>query len=314
MLTVLITGVAGFVGSHLADKFVEKGCYVIGIDNFLTGSLENISNLLNHENFEFIEHDIINSIKIEKDIDVVLHFACPASPEDYLKYPLETLKVDSFGTNNTLEIAKENNARYIFASTSEIYGDPLINPQPESYWGNVNSIGVRSVYDESKRFSEALSMAHFRENKIDIRIIRIFNTYGPRMKLNDGRVVPNFISQALTQEDLTVYGDGKQTRSFCYVADLVEGIYKISTTDGLDGEIMNLGNPDEYKIIDFAEIILQKTDSNSKIVFKDLPEDDPKLRCPDISKVQSLIDWKPTISLNKGLEKTIEFLKTKIEK
>lgn len=314
MLTVLITGAAGFVGSHLADKFVEEGCYVIGIDNFLTGSPENISKLLNHDNFEFIEHDIIEKIKIEKNIDVVLHFACPASPEDYLEYPLETLKVDSFGTHNTLEIAKENNARYIFASTSEIYGDPLINPQPESYWGNVNSIGVRSVYDESKRFSEALSMAHFREHKIDIRIVRIFNTYGPRMKLNDGRVVPNFISQALTHEDLTVYGDGKQTRSFCYVSDLVEGIYKISTTEGLDGEIMNLGNPDEYRIIDFAEIILQKTGSNSKIVFKDLPEDDPKLRCPDISKVQSLIDWKPTIPLDKGLETTIEFLKTKIEK
>ncbi len=213
---------------------------------------------------------------------------------------------------NTLELANNKNARYIFASTSEIYGDPLVNPQPESYWGNVNSIGIRSVYDESKRFSEALSMAYFRENGTDIRIVRIFNTYGPRMKLNDGRVVPNLISQALKNEDLTVYGDGKQTRSFCYIDDLVDGIYKISTVDGLDGEVMNLGNPDEYRIIDFAEIILQKTDSNSKIIFKDLPEDDPKLRCPDISKVQGLIDWKPKISLDDGLKTTIEFLKTKL--
>ena len=196
MLIVVITGVAGFVGSHLADKFIKEGCYVIGIDNFLTGRLENISNLLKHHNFEFIEHDIINPINIDKDIDIILHFACPASPEDYLEYPLETLKVDSIGTHNTLELSNQKNARYIFASTSEIYGDPLVNPQPESYWGNVNSVGLRSVYDESKRFSEALSMAHFRENKTDIRIIRIFNTYGQRMKLNDGRVVPNFISQA----------------------------------------------------------------------------------------------------------------------
>ena len=314
MLTVLITGVAGFVGSHLADKFIAEGFYVIGVDNFLTGTPENISHLLNHDNFEFIEHDIIENIKVDQDIDIILHFACPASPEDYLEYPLETLKVDSIGTLNTLELANNKNARYIFSSTSEIYGDPLVNPQPESYWGNVNSIGIRSVYDESKRFSEALSMAYFRENGTDIRIVRVFNTYGPRMKLNDGRVVPNLISQALKNEDLTVYGDGKQTRSFCYVDDLVDGIYKISTVDGLDGDVMNLGNPDEYRIIDFAEIILQKTDSNSKIIFKDLPEDDPKLRCPDISKVQSFIDWKPTISLDKGLETTIEFLKTKIEK
>lgn len=312
MLIVVITGVAGFVGSHLADKFIKEGCYVIGIDNFLTGRLENISNLLKHHNFEFIEHDIINPINIDKDIDIILHFACPASPEDYLEYPLETLKVDSIGTHNTLELSNQKNARYIFASTSEIYGDPLVNPQPESYWGNVNSVGLRSVYDESKRFSEALSMAHFRENKTDIRIIRIFNTYGQRMKLNDGRVVPNFISQALRNEDLTVYGSGLQTRSFCFVDDLVDGIFKVSTTDGLNGEIMNLGNPDEYTIIDFAKIIIEKTNSDSKITFKDLPEDDPKLRCPDISKVQNLIDWEPTITLDEGLQNTIEFLKTKL--
>ena len=214
MLTVLITGVAGFVGSHLADKFIAEGFYVIGVDNFLTGTPENISHLLNHDNFEFIEHDIIENIKVDQDIDIILHFACPASPEDYLEYPLETLKVDSIGTLNTLELANNKNARYIFSSTSEIYGDPLVNPQPESYWGNVNSIGIRSVYDESKRFSEALSMAYFRENGTDIRIVRVFNTYGPRMKLNDGRVVPNLISQALKNEDLTVYGDGKQTRIF----------------------------------------------------------------------------------------------------
>ena len=313
MLRVLITGVAGFIGSHLANKFVEEGCYVIGIDNFLTGSPENISDIMDHESFEFIEHDIIDPIKIENNIDIVLHFACPASPEDYMEYQLETLRVDSFGTHNTLEIAREKNSRYIFASTSEVYGDPLINPQPESYWGNVNTHGVRSVYDESKRFSEALSMAYFRENKIDIRIVRIFNTYGPRMKLNDGRVVSNFIGQALTHNDLTVYGNGKQTRSFCYVDDLVDGIYKISTKEGLEGEIMNLGNPDEYKIIDFAEIILKKTNSHSKIVYKELPEDDPKLRCPDITKVKGLIDWKPTFSLDEGLDNTIKFLKTKLE-
>jgi nucleoside-diphosphate-sugar epimerase len=313
MFTAVITGVAGFIGSHLADKFIKEGFNVIGIDNFLTGNRENISSLLKNDNFEFIEHDIINSLEIDKDVDIVLHFACPASPEDYLEFPIETLKVDSFGTHNTLEISKEKNARYIFASTSEIYGDPLIHPQKESYWGNVNSVGLRSVYDESKRFSESLTMAYFRKNKTDIRIVRIFNTYGPRMKLNDGRVVPNFISQALKNEDLTVYGDGTQTRSFCYVDDLIEGIFKISTTEGLNGEIMNLGNPDEYTIFDFAKIIIQKTGSNSEISFEDLPEDDPKVRCPDISKVQSLIEWEPEIELNEGLQKTIEFLKSKIE-
>lgn len=311
MVTVLITGVAGFLGSHLADKFVDEGCHVIGMDNFLTGSVDNISGLLENNNFEFIEHDIINPISLDVDIDTVLHFACPASPEDYLKYPLETLKVDSFGTFNTLEICKENNARYIFASTSEVYGDPLVNPQTESYWGNVNSIGSRSVYDESKRFSEALSMNYYRMNSLDVRIVRIFNTYGPRMKLNDGRVVPNFISQALQNEDLTVYGDGTQTRSFCYVDDLIEGIFKISNTANLDGEVVNLGNPDEYRIVDFANIVLEKTNSDSKITFEDLPEDDPKLRCPDISKIQSLIDWKPKTSLDDGLEETIKFFKTK---
>lgn len=314
MVTVFITGVAGFVGSHLADKFINEGCKVIGIDNFLTGSINNISSLLENDNFEFIEHDIINPISLDEDIDMVLHFACPASPEDYLKYPLETLKVDSFGTFNTLEICKEKKARYIFASTSEIYGDPLINPQSETYWGNVNSIGLRSVYDESKRFSEALAMTYYREDHLDIRIIRIFNTYGPRMKLNDGRVVPNFISQALKNENLTVYGDGTQTRSFCYVSDLVDGIFKISNTVNLNGTIMNLGNPDEYRILDFANIIIEKTNSSSKITFTDLPEDDPKLRCPDISKVQSLIDWKPKTSLDDGLHETIKFLKTKLEK
>jgi len=313
MVTVIITGVAGFVGSHLADKFVNKGFHVIGIDNFLTGSIENISSLLDKDNFEFIEHDIIKPIKLDEKIDIILHFACPASPEDYLQYPLETLRVDSIGTYNTLEMCRENNARYIFASTSEIYGDPLVNPQPETYWGNVHSTGLRSVYDESKRFSEALSMAYYREYCLDVRIVRIFNTYGPRMKLNDGRVVPNFISQALKNEDLTVYGEGTQTRSFCYVKDLVEGIFKISNTDNLNGNIMNLGNPDEYKILDFAKIIINKTNSNSKITFKDLPEDDPKLRCPDISKVQSLIEWKPQTSLDNGLQETIKFLKSKLE-
>lgn len=312
MINVLITGVAGFIGSHLADKFIKEGFYVIGIDNYLTGRPENISHLNNHDRFEFIEHDIINPIKIKKNVDILLHFACPASPEDYTQFPIETLKVDSIGTYNTLEIAKEKKATYVFSSTSEVYGDPLVHPQFESYWGNVNSVGPRSVYDESKRFSEALSMAYYRENKTDIRIIRIFNTYGPRMKLNDGRVVPNFISQALKNEDLTVYGDGSQTRSFCYVDDLIEGIFKISMAEGLKGEVINLGNPDEYKIIDFAKIIIEKTASISRISFKDLPEDDPKQRCPDISKVQSLIGWAPKTTLDDGLQNTIKFLKSKI--
>jgi nucleoside-diphosphate-sugar epimerase len=312
MKTVLITGAAGFIGSHLCDRFIREGFYVIGIDNFLTGSPENIKHLSENKQFKFIEQDVTENISISENIDAVLHFACPASPVDYLNYPIETLKVDSIGTLNTLNLAKEKKARYIFASTSEIYGDPEIHPQIESYWGNVNPIGPRSVYDEAKRFSEAISMSFKREYDLDVRIVRIFNTYGPRMKLNDGRVVPNFISQALKEEDLTVYGDGSQTRSFCYVEDLVEGIFRVFIKDNIGGEVINLGNPDEYNIIDFARIIIEKTNSKSNISYKSLPKDDPKRRRPDISKARKIIDWQPQFTLDEGLEKSIEYFQSQL--
>jgi nucleoside-diphosphate-sugar epimerase len=312
MKTVLITGSAGFIGSHLCDRFIREGFYVIGIDNFLTGSPENIKHLSENKQFKFIEQDVTENISISENIDAVLHFACPASPVDYLNYPIETLKVDSIGTLNTLNLAKEKKARYIFASTSEIYGDPEIHPQIESYWGNVNPIGPRSVYDEAKRFSEAISMSFKREYDLDVRIVRIFNTYGPRMKLNDGRVVPNFISQALKEEDLTVYGDGSQTRSFCYVEDLVEGIFRVFIKDNIGGEVINLGNPDEYNIIDFARIIIEKTNSKSNISYKSLPKDDPKRRRPDISKARKIIDWQPQFTLDEGLEKSIEYFQSQL--
>jgi nucleoside-diphosphate-sugar epimerase len=312
MKTVLITGSAGFIGSHLCDRFIREGFYVIGIDNFLTGSPENIKHLSENKQFKFIEQDVTENISTSENIDAVLHFACPASPVDYLNYPIETLKVDSIGTLNTLNLAKEKKARYIFASTSEIYGDPEIHPQIESYWGNVNPIGPRSVYDEAKRFSEAISMSFKREYDLDVRIVRIFNTYGPRMKLNDGRVVPNFISQALKEEDLTVYGDGSQTRSFCYVEDLVEGIFRVFIKDNIGGEVINLGNPDEYNIIDFARIIIEKTNSKSNISYKSLPKDDPKRRRPDISKARKIIDWQPQFTLDEGLEKSIEYFQSQL--
>jgi nucleoside-diphosphate-sugar epimerase len=319
---VLITGVAGFIGSHLADKYLEENFEVVGIDNFLTGSPKNITHLDSNSDFNFIEADISSRHEIEKaglinnsneKFDIILHFACPASPVDYFKFPLETMKVDSYGTFNTLELAQNMNATYILASTSEIYGDPEVHPQVESYWGNVNPNGPRSVYDEAKRFSEAAVMAYHREFGLDSRIVRIFNTYGPRMKINDGRVVPNFIYQVLKGEDITVYGDGSQSRSFCFVEDLVEGIFRFSTYNGLNGEVMNLGNLDEYKIIDFAKIILQKMNGSSKISFKDLPVDDPRQRKPDVSKAQELIKWEAKTSLDQGLEKTINFFKNIIE-
>jgi len=307
MKTVLITGAAGFIGSHLCDTFIKEGFYVIGIDNFITSNPKNIEHLNAESNFKFIEQDVTIPLNIEEDLDLILHFACPASPVDYLRFPLETLKVNSIGTLNTLEIAKTNDARYVFASTSEIYGDPEIHPQPEYYWGNVNPVGPRSVYDEAKRFSEAITMSYFREYGLDIRIVRIFNTYGPRMKSADGRVVPNFITQALNNENLTVYGNGNQTRSFCYVDDLIQGIFQISNNDDLKGEVMNLGNPEEYKIIDFAKMIIEKTGSKSEITFKTLPEDDPKQRRPDITKTKQLIGWEPETSLELGLKKTIQY-------
>ncbi|MDI9436845.1 MAG: SDR family oxidoreductase [Euryarchaeota archaeon] len=313
MKQVLITGAAGFIGSHLCDRFIKEGWYVVGVDNFLTGSLENLEHLLLNQNFELVEEDVIKGLEWEGHLDLILHFACPASPVDYLNFPIETLMVDSVGTSHTLKLAKDKRARYVFASTSEVYGDPQVHPQPESYWGNVNPVGPRSVYDEAKRFSEALSMAYHRECGVDVRIIRIFNTYGPRMKLKDGRVVPNFIFQALNGQDLTVYGDGSQSRSFCFVDDLVEGIFLVSDVDAIKYRVMNLGNPDEYKIIDFAQIILEKTGSNSKIIFKPLPRDDPKMRKPDISLARESLHWKPVISLDEGLAKTIQYFQSQLE-
>lgn len=309
MRKIIITGAAGFIGSHLCDKFIDNNFKVVGVDNLITGDLVNISHLQDNKNFCFIEQDVSESFELSEKFDLVLHFACPASPVHYLKHPIETLKVDSLGTFNLLEIAKESNAKFILASTSEVYGDPTIHPQKEEYWGNVNSIGIRSVYDEAKRFSEACTMSYYREYGLDVRIPRIFNTYGPRMQQNDGRVVPNFISQALKDKDLTIYGDGSQTRSFCYIDDMLEGIFKLSVINGLNGEVINLGNPDEYRIIDFADVIIEKVGSNSKKQLLPLPEDDPKQRCPDISKARRLIGWVPKTSLDEGLTKTIEYFK-----
>ena len=312
MKKVLITGAAGFIGSHLCDRFIKEGFYVIGLDSFLTGSPDNIAHLIGNERFKFIKYDVTNFIYIPDEIDIMLHFACPASPVDYLNHPIHTMKVDSLGTINTLGLAKAKKARYIFASTSEVYGDPQVHPQPETYWGNANPIGPRSVYDEAKRFSEALTMAYYRKHKIDIRIVRIFNTYGPRMRMNDGRVVPNFITQSLKNEPITVYGDGTQTRSFCYIDDLIEGIFRMATIDKLNGEVINLGNPEEYKILDFAQIIKKLIHSKSLIIFKDLPQDDPKKRKPDIIKAKKNLKWKPNLELKEGLKKTIIWFKDKI--
>jgi len=309
MKKVLITGASGFIGSHLCDRFIKEEFYVIGLDSFLTGNPENIAHLMGNEKFKFIKYDVTNFIYIPDEIDIILHFACPASPVDYLNHPIHTMKVDSLGTINTLGLAKAKRARYIFASTSEIYGDPQIHPQPETYWGNVNPIGPRSVYDEAKRFSEALTMAYYRKHNLDTRIVRIFNTYGPRMRMNDGRVVPNFITQSLKNEPITVYGDGTQTRGFCYIDDLVEGIFRMATMNKLNGEVINLGNPDEYKIIDFAKIIKRLTRSKSLIIFNDLPQDDPKQRKPDITKVKNILKWEPNVNIDEGLEKTIDWFK-----
>jgi dTDP-glucose 4,6-dehydratase len=312
MKRVLITGAAGFIGSHLVDKYLEEGWFVIGMDNFLTGSKDNIAHQVGNENFKFIHYNVTNYIFIAEKVDLVLHFACPASPIDYLNYPIQTLKVDSLGTLHTLGLAKEKCARYVFASTSEIYGDPQVHPQTEDYWGNVNPVGPRSVYDEAKRFSESMTMAYQRTHGVDARIVRIFNTYGPRMRLHDGRIVPNFIYQCSTNEDLTIYGDGSQTRSFCYVKDLVEGIYKVSTIDDLDGEVFNLGNTDEYSVKDFALYIKEMLESKSEIVYKELPEDDPKMRRPDISKAKRVLDWEPKVSLRDGLQATIDYFRSQI--
>jgi len=309
-MRVVITGAAGFIGSHLCDYFIKKKHYVVAIDNLITGNIKNIEHLFGNERFLFIKHDVTNYIHIPGKVDAVLHFASPASPVDYLKYPIQTLKVGALGTHKALGLAKEKKAIFMLASTSEVYGDPQVSPQPESYWGNVNPIGPRGVYDEAKRFAEALTMAYHRYHKLPVRIVRIFNTYGPRMRLNDGRVVPNFIYQALKNKPITVYGDGTQTRSFCYISDLVEGIYKLLFKN--IPEPVNLGNPQEMRIIDFAYLIKKLTNSKSEIVFKPLPQDDPKQRRPDITKAKKLLNWEPKVSLEKGLKLTIEYFKNNI--
>ncbi|MCX5686467.1 MAG: SDR family oxidoreductase [Candidatus Omnitrophica bacterium] len=309
---VLITGGAGFIGSHLCDLFIGKGCGVICMDNLITGKVDNIRHLLKNRNFKFVKHDVSEKIGITGKIDYILHFASPASPIDYLKYPIQTLKVGSLGTHNALGLAKAKKAVFLLASTSEVYGDPLVNPQPETYWGNVNPIGPRGVYDEAKRFAEAITMAYHRYHKIGTRIVRIFNTYGERMRENDGRAIPNFLSQALANKPITVYGDGSQTRSFCYVSDLVDGVYRLLMSDV--NNPVNIGNPNEMSLLKLAKIIIKITRSKSKIVYKALPVDDPKVRRPDITKAKSLLDWKPKVSLEEGLQATIDYFQRLILK
>ena len=311
-MRTLITGGAGFLGSHLCDYLMEKGHDVICIDNLLTGSSENIEHCIGNPKFTFIKHNVSEYIYIEGEIDNVLHFASPASPLDYLKLPIQTLKVGSLGTLNAIGVAKDKKARFLLASTSEVYGDPLVHPQPEDYWGNVNPVGPRGVYDEAKRFAEAMVMAYHRSHGVDTRIVRIFNTYGSRMRINDGRALPAFISQALNGEDLTVFGDGSQTRSFCYVSDLVEGIYRLLVSDVTDP--VNIGNPTEIKLIDVAKEIVEMTGSKSKIIFKPLPIDDPKYRQPDITKAEKLLSWAPEVSRTDGLKKTIEYFRSVLQK
>ncbi len=301
--TVVITGGAGFIGSHLCDRLIGEGFKVICMDNFITGAKGNISHLLKDKNFSLIEHNVTKQIKVAGKVWFVLHFASLASPVDYLKFPIQTLKVGSLGTHNALGLAKEKKAGFMFASTSEIYGDPLVHPQPEEYWGNVNPIGVRSCYDESKRFAEAITMAYHRMHKVDIRIVRIFNTYGERMRINDGRVVPNFVYQALNDKPLTIYGDGKQTRSFCYIMDLVEGLFRFILSDV--NTPLNLGNPNEFTILELAKLVIKFTNSKSKIISNPLPVDDPKQRQPDISKAKKILKWFPKVELEEGLKKTI---------
>ncbi|MEL6193375.1 MAG: UDP-glucuronic acid decarboxylase family protein [Bacteroidota bacterium] len=305
---VLITGGAGFLGSHLSDRFLKEGYEVVVMDNLITGNLANIEHLFGHDDFSYVKHDVTEFNYVKGPLDYILHFASPASPIDYLKLPIQTLKVGAMGTHKILGLAKEKGARMLIASTSEVYGDPLIHPQKESYWGNVNPIGYRGVYDEAKRYMEAITMAYHRVHGVETRIIRIFNTYGPRMRLNDGRVLPAFMGQALRGEDITVFGDGSQTRSFCYVDDLVEGIYRLLLSE----EVMpvNIGNPSEISILDFAKEIIALTGSKSQIIFKDLPKDDPKVRQPDITRAQEILGWEPKISREEGLKRTLEYFKT----
>lgn len=311
MKRVLITGAAGFLGSHLCDRFIKEGYHVIAMDNLITGDLKNIEHLFPLENFEFHNHDVSNFVHVSGELDYILHFASPASPIDYLKIPIQTLKVGSLGTHNLLGLAKAKNARILVASTSEVYGDPEVHPQTEDYWGNVNPVGPRGVYDEAKRFQEAMTMAYHTFHKVETRIVRIFNTYGTRMRLNDGRVLPAFIGQALRGEDITVFGDGSQTRSFCYVDDLVEGIYRLLLSDY--AYPVNVGNPNEISILDFAKEIIQLTGTDQKIVFKDLPTDDPKVRRPDISKAKELLSWEPKIDRSEGLKITYDYFRNLTE-
>ena len=308
MKRVLITGAAGFLGSHLCDRFMKEGFHVVAMDNLITGRLKNIEHLFKEKNFEFYHHDVSKFVHVPGQLDYILHFASPASPIDYLKIPIQTLKVGSLGTHNCLGLAKAKGARIIVASTSEVYGDPTVHPQTEDYWGNVNPIGPRGVYDEAKRFQEAITMAYHRYHGVETRMVRIFNTYGPRMRLNDGRVLPAFIGQALRGEDLTVFGDGKQTRSFCYVDDLVEGIYRLLMSDHAGP--VNIGNPDEITIGEFAEEIIKLTGTDQKVIYKELPTDDPMQRQPNIDLAKSVLDWEPQVSRAEGLKITYEYFKS----
>jgi len=309
MKTVLITGGAGFIGSHLCDFLLDKGYRVICMDNLITGSVDNMVHMRQEKNFTFIKHDVTKYIDIKGRLDCILHFASPASPIDYLELPIQTLKVGSLGTHNALGLAKEKKAVFLLASTSEVYGDPLVNPQPETYWGNVNPIGPRGVYDEAKRFAESMTMAYQRFHKVSTRIVRIFNTYGPRMRINDGRAVPAFINQALSNKALTVFGKGTQTRSFCYISDLVEGIYRLLLS-GVNTPV-NIGNPAEMTILDFAKQIIQITGSKSKITFKPLPVDDPKVRRPDASKAKRELNWESVVGIQQGIRNTVEYFRNK---
>ena len=308
MKRVLITGAAGFLGSHLCDRFIKEGYAVVGMDNLITGNISNLEHLFPLEQFEFYHHDVSRHVHVSGPLDFILHFASPASPIDYLKIPIQTLKVSSLGTHNLLGLAKVKGAKMLVASTSEVYGDPQVHPQTEDYWGNVNPIGPRGVYDEAKRFQEAITMAYHTFHGLDVAIVRIFNTYGPRMRLNDGRVLPAFIGQALRGEDLTVFGDGSQTRSFCYVDDLVEGIYRLLQADY--PQPVNIGNPDEITILDFAEEIIKLTGTSQQIIFKDLPKDDPMQRQPDISKAKEILNWEPKVSRSEGLKITYDYFKS----
>jgi dTDP-glucose 4,6-dehydratase len=307
---ILITGAAGFLGSHLCDRFLKEGYEVVGMDNLLTGNIKNIEHLFPVKEFEYYHHDVTKFVHVPGNIDYILHFASPASPIDYLKMPIQTLKVGAMGTHHLLGLAKAKGARILIASTSEIYGDPLVHPQTEEYWGNVNSVGPRGVYDEAKRYMESITMAYHTFHQLETRIIRIFNTYGPRMRLDDGRALPTFMSQALRGEDITMFGDGSQTRSFCYVDDLVEGIYRLLLSD-YAGPV-NIGNPSEITLMQFAEEVLALTGSKSKIVFKPLPQDDPKQRQPDITKARNILGWEPKVDRHEGLKRTLEYFKQHI--